>query len=78
MNIDRLVTMACDITRFFDAEPDDGAAAGAIAHHLRRFWDPRMRRALIAHSQASPVDLPPRLHSALQIVRTVTERQICG
>ena len=41
--------MANDIGAFFDAEPDKVEAARGVANHLRRFWDPRMRRQIVAH-----------------------------
>ena len=49
MRIDRLVEMANDIGAFFDAKADKHEAARDIANHLRRFWDPRMRRQMMAH-----------------------------
>lgn len=52
MNIDRLVAMANDIAAFFASEPDRSTAAAAVANHLTRFWDPRMRRQIVAHQQA--------------------------
>jgi len=39
--------MANQIGKFFAHRPDDAAAAD-IADHLRKFWDPRMRRQIIA------------------------------
>jgi len=47
-----LVKMANQIGRFFDAWPDRDAARQEVANHLKRFWDPRMRKALIAHVEA--------------------------
>lgn len=48
MHTENLVNMANDIADFFHgAEP--GNAARSVAEHLRRFWDPRMRKAIIAH-----------------------------
>jgi formate dehydrogenase subunit delta len=41
--------MANDIAAFFDAEPDKAAAAKDAAHHIKRFWEPRMRAAIAAH-----------------------------
>ena len=41
--------MANDIGTFFEAEPDKAEAARSVANHLRRFWDPRMRRQIVAH-----------------------------
>ena len=52
MQIERLVAMANQISDFFAAEPDKVEAASAAANHLRRFWEPRMRKQIIAHYQA--------------------------
>jgi formate dehydrogenase subunit delta len=41
--------MANDIARYFASEPEREEAVAGIAMHLRRFWDPRMRTALLAH-----------------------------
>lgn len=49
MRIERLVAMANDIATFFECETDRAAGARAVAAHLRRFWDPRMRREILAH-----------------------------
>ena len=49
MRIERLVSMANDIGHFFGADPDKTEAAKNVASHLRRFWDPRMRREIVAH-----------------------------
>jgi formate dehydrogenase subunit delta len=52
VNIEHLVTMANDIAAFFDAEPDQAVAAEGVRNHIARFWDPRMRREIIAHLAA--------------------------
>jgi formate dehydrogenase subunit delta len=49
VNVERLVSMANDIGRYFSAEPEREDAIAGIASHLRRFWEPRMRTAIIAH-----------------------------
>ncbi len=49
MHIENLVKMANQIGQFFEAEPDKDQAVKDIASHLKRFWDPRMRTAIIAH-----------------------------
>lgn len=41
--------MANDITRYFASEPDREEAVTGIANHLKRFWEPRMREAIISH-----------------------------
>jgi formate dehydrogenase subunit delta len=52
MNIEHLVKMANDIAAFFAAEPDQIKAAEEVAAHLRRFWDPRMRKQNIDFAAA--------------------------
>jgi formate dehydrogenase subunit delta len=50
MDIHHLVTMANQIADFFKtSNPDRTEAVAATAHHLRSFWDPRMRREIVAH-----------------------------
>lgn len=44
-----LVHMANRIGDFFQALPDRQEALQGVATHLRKFWDPRMRRQLLAH-----------------------------
>ena len=48
MDLDNLVTMANRIGQFFAAMPEREAALAGVAEHIRKFWDPRMRRQLIA------------------------------
>lgn len=52
MHIESLVRMANQIGAFFEAMPDREEALDGIAQHLKKFWDPRMRRELLAHLQA--------------------------
>ncbi len=49
MNAQKLVKMANEIAAFFASEPDEVARLSGVAGHLRRFWDPRMRRELLRH-----------------------------
>ncbi len=48
MEIGHLVHMANQIGAFFQAEPDRATALAGIATHLKRFWDPRMRKQIVA------------------------------
>ena len=57
MNIEHLVQMANDIAAFFAAEPDHDSAVNGIATHLRRYWEPRMRRQICAHLAAGGAGL---------------------
>ena len=45
---DNLVRMANQIGTYFESLPDRAEALEGIANHLRKFWEPRMRRAFLA------------------------------
>ena len=49
MNIENLVKMANRIGAFFEAMPEKEEAVRDVALHLKKFWEPRMRSALLAH-----------------------------
>jgi formate dehydrogenase subunit delta len=48
MNNEHLVEMANDIANFFAPAQEPAAAAAEVATHLRRLWEPRMRRQIVA------------------------------
>ncbi len=48
MDARKLVKMANQIAAFFAADPDRKAAVDGVASHLKRFWEPRMRREILA------------------------------
>lgn len=54
MNIENLVKMANQIGAFFESFPDHEQAVQDVANHLIRFWDPKMRRELVAYVDAEP------------------------
>ena len=47
MDAHKLVKMANEIAAFFEGEPDRAVVLEGIAGHLKRFWDPRMRREIL-------------------------------
>ena len=47
MHTDPLIRMANQIGSFFEAMPDRAEALEGIVQHIRKFWDPRMRRAFL-------------------------------
>ena len=49
MKAQKLVKMVNEIAAFFEAEPDRNAALEGVAGHLKRFWDPRMRREIVRY-----------------------------
>jgi len=68
MSPDKLVYMANQIGKFFASQGSDKAVAG-IADHLTRFWDPRMRDAIIAHFEAGGAKLDPCVREAVGRLR---------
>ena len=69
MNPDQLVRMLNQIEAFFRSTPDHAAAVAGIASHLRRFWDPRMRRAILAHLDSGGAGLDPSVRRAVEKLR---------
>ena len=65
MSAERLVQMANDIGHFFAAEPQRSDAVAGIANHIQRFWDPRMRRQILAHLEAGGTGLEELPREAL-------------
>jgi formate dehydrogenase subunit delta len=49
MDAQHLVAMVNEIAAFFAGE-DPEKAAENVANHLRRYWDPRMRRQILQHA----------------------------
>ncbi|HYK25382.1 MAG TPA: formate dehydrogenase subunit delta [Steroidobacteraceae bacterium] len=49
MNVDHLVKMANEIGSFFAGASPSEQAPRDVATHLRRYWEPRMRKAMLAH-----------------------------
>jgi formate dehydrogenase subunit delta len=66
MSPDKLAYMANQIGRFFSHQRHDQAVA-SIADHLDKFWDPRMRRGILAH--LDEVQLDPLVREAVQRLR---------
>ncbi|MGP9814385.1 formate dehydrogenase subunit delta [Rhodopseudomonas sp. NSM] len=69
MSPDRLVYMANQIGTFFRSQGADRAVPG-IAEHLKKFWDPRMRKAIVAHLDAGGEGLAPDVRAAVEALKT--------
>ncbi len=65
MSHDKLGYMANQIGRFFQSQKPETAVAG-IEDHILKFWDPRMRRALIAQLADGSVQLDPLVRQAVE------------
>lgn len=69
MDIERLVAMANDIAAFFDAEPDKAIAVEGVRFHMSRFWEKRMRQAIIAHVDGGGAGMAPTAMAAVKLLK---------
>jgi formate dehydrogenase subunit delta len=60
--------MANQIGSFFKSQGHDKAVPG-ITDHIRKFWDPRMRKAILAHLDAGGAGLDPNVRDALEALK---------
>jgi formate dehydrogenase subunit delta len=65
VDVRRLVYMANQIGKFFHGQ-GGAAAVDGVEDHLRRFWDPRMRRQIVAHVEAGGAGLDPDVRAAVE------------
>jgi formate dehydrogenase subunit delta len=61
----KLVYMANQIGAFFRSQGSDAAVKGT-AEHIKKFWDPRMRKAIFAHLDAGGDGLDPAVRRAIE------------
>ena len=55
-----LVDMANDIAAYFATQPDHGEAVQEMLTHLKKFWEPRMRRKIVQQvREGGAADLSP-------------------
>lgn len=67
MDNNNLIFTANKIGVFFESMPDRKEALEGIATHLKSFWDPRMRKALLAQVDGGhSTDLRPIVLAALR------------
>ena len=65
---DKLIYMANQIGKFFHAQGEKAAVEG-IATHIKKFWEPRMRTAIIAHLDGGGAGLDPQVKAAVESLR---------
>ncbi len=66
MDAEKLIHMANRIGEFFEAWPDRAEALEGVATHLRKFWEPRMRRELVTLVEDGSADaLLPLVREAI-------------
>jgi len=66
MDNDNLIRMANRIGLFFSAMPERTDALQGIASHIKRFWEPRMRRQILAHLDEGGAGLQDLVLEALR------------
>jgi formate dehydrogenase subunit delta len=62
---DKLVYMANQIGKFFRSQGEEAAVNGT-AEHLKKFWDPRMRAAILQHLANGGEGLEPVARQAVE------------
>ena len=65
MHVEQLTKMVNDIAAFFESESGREKAIDDVASHMRRFWDPRMRREIVAHFAKGGDGLTEVSHAAV-------------
>lgn len=63
-HLEKLIYMANQIARNCAAQ-GEAEAASAVAHHIRDFWDPRMKAMIFAHLDAGGEGLDAIARAAL-------------
>ncbi|WP_096786784.1 formate dehydrogenase subunit delta [Rhodobacter sp. CZR27] len=72
MSPEKLIHMANQIATFFESKPHAEGVAGTAAH-INDFWEPRMRRQLLALIEAGTPGLRPMVLEAAPGIRRPTE-----
>ena len=65
MHVDKLIKMANQIGDFFESMPDPVEAEEGIATHIKKFWEPRMRREFLALLDEGDTGVSPIVREAL-------------
>lgn len=64
--VDNLIRMANSIGDFFESMPDRAEAINGIANHISKFWEPRMRRRILAYIEEGGTGLHPMVLEAIR------------
>lgn len=72
--VSHLIRMGNQIATFFASMPDEEEGLRDLATHLKKFWEPRMRREFLAQVDAGDTaDMHPLLVKAAQTHRAQLE-----
>jgi formate dehydrogenase subunit delta len=75
MQGNKLVTMVNQIADFHRRQPDEVATA-EVAEHLRRFWEPRMRRQIFDYVEAGGEGLSAIGRTAVALLKASEEGKL--
>lgn len=73
MSKDDLLRMANQIAHFFAPYPEEDAVEG-VRDHLAKFWDPAMRRELLAFDGETRARLHPLVLKAVEKLNAGTSK----
>jgi formate dehydrogenase subunit delta len=68
VKIEYLVKMANDIGAFFESESGPDGVSASVANHMKRFWDPRMRKQILAHQVTGGAGLTDHVRQAVALL----------
>lgn len=74
MSPEKLVYMANQIGKFFAHGPEEEAIFNT-ADHLKKFWDPRMRKAILEYAEAGGDGLQPIVLKAVRSLSLETSHK---
>jgi formate dehydrogenase subunit delta len=66
---DKLIYMANQIGKFFKSQGNEKHAVEGISTHIKKFWDPRMRKKIVAHLDHGGDGLDPPVKQAIETLR---------
>ena len=68
MRTEQLVTMANEVAAFFARRRATPTRRRDVATHLRRYWDPRMRKQIIEYASRQGEDLAPLARAGIELL----------
>jgi formate dehydrogenase subunit delta len=74
---EKLVYMANQIATFF-ASQDQATAPEKTAEHIKKFWDPRMRKDILAQLDAGGAGFSPNVRAAVESLRPAAAARSAG
>ena len=70
MDANHLIKMVNQIGQFFESMPDREQAKADIATHIKKFWEPRMRKTILAALDGAQADgIDPIVREAISANR---------